>query len=649
MKEEKKNNPVADTAPVENGKKASKTKKTSKNPAEAKAKKANEKVQEKYIDKRPVWDLSTYFEMITDPAIVKAKENIMENVQDLIEDKDRLVKMREYDILSFIRKYEKIVDDTTNLVQFASLTLCTDRNNEDKKLFDKRTVEFAEYVFSKIGWIHNTLYNLPWEKKVLLLQSPKFKDYQEFLMCNLLLPPALNEATRKAITKMSSTTNDWHSLYRQLTAKLSFEMDGKTYTLDEIKEVAEGDKSKEVRDKAQKAISAEFKKYGYIFTQTLNSIYKSEDNITKIYLDDDDDTVSRVYEYDALDADGFGNGLSREQILAVATAVTDSYVPVSQRFYKLLAKLQEKEQLDYNDRGINPITAEDKKILWGECLELVLITIMAFNPAMAMSGITIVNANMIHALPMEGKDTGAFCVSGEKPFIFLNYRENMDSVITFAHEFGHGIHHLYARETAGLLNDNTPISMAEVASTFNEKLMLNQLLANPETTEQQKLYLLIEDVFRQISTIHRQIAFSKFELRAFRERQKGELSEERFTQIYTEEMERYLGIKLREEDKTGWMEIPHFFNSPFYVRYYAFAGMVTNRLWNCFLSQEFEDFPDRYLNMLSNTGLEDIEDLLDHFELNPNTPDFWTSAIDSLSNEIDMIEALAKNQGLLKA
>ena len=61
MKEEKKNNPVADTAPVENGKKASKTKKTSKNPAEAKAKKANEKVQEKYIDKRPVWDLSTYF------------------------------------------------------------------------------------------------------------------------------------------------------------------------------------------------------------------------------------------------------------------------------------------------------------------------------------------------------------------------------------------------------------------------------------------------------------------------------------------------------------------------------------------------------------------------------------------------------------
>ncbi|MBR1948197.1 MAG: hypothetical protein IKA30_00215, partial [Alphaproteobacteria bacterium] len=130
-KDEKKNNPVADTAPVENG--SAKAKKNANNSTKAKSKvKKSDKVQEKYIENLPVWDLSTYFESITDPAIAKAKENIMENVQGLIEDKDNLVKMREYDILSFIRKYEKIVDDTTNLVQFASLTLCTDRNNEDK-------------------------------------------------------------------------------------------------------------------------------------------------------------------------------------------------------------------------------------------------------------------------------------------------------------------------------------------------------------------------------------------------------------------------------------------------------------------------------------------------------------------------------------
>lgn len=611
--------------------------------------KGKAKIQEQYTDKLPIWDLSIYYESITDPAIDATKANILSLVQDLAEDKDNLVKMREYDVLSFIRDYEKIVEDTHNMMQFASLTLCTDRTDEDKKLFYKKTEEFAEKVFRSIGWVHKALYDLPWDKKVDLLQSQKFKAYQEFLMCNLLLPPALSEATRKAVAKMSSTTNDWHSLYRQLTAKMSFVMDDKTYNLDEIKEVAEGSPDKATRDKAQKVLSDEFKKNGFIFTQTLNSIYKSEDNITQIYLDEDEEEcTSKVYEYDALDLDGFGNNLSREQILSVASAVTDSYVPVSQRFYKLLAKMQGVEKIDYNDRSINPVKDGDRKMLWGECVELVFNTLLAFNPAMAMSGVNILNANMVHAQPLPNKDTGAFCISGDKPFVFLNYRENLDSVITFAHEFGHAIHHLYSNQTAGLLNDCTPISMAEVASTFSEKLVLNQLLSNPETTEKQKLYLLIEDVARQISTIHRQIAFSKFELRAFRERQKGELSEERFTQIYAEEMERYLGIPLREEERNGWMQVPHFFNSPWYVRYYAFAGMVTNKLWQVLLSKEFEeDFSDRYLNMLSNTGLEDIEDLLDHFELSPNCPDFWTTAIDMISNEIDAVEELAKKLELL--
>ena len=605
------------------------------------------KVQDE--EELPIWDLeSSYYSGITDPAISTAKENILKNVQMLAEDKDEIPKMREYDLLAFIRRYEKVIDDIQSLYRFASLTACTDRKSTEKQLFEKQIGEFVDSVAQKIGWVHNTLYSLSWDKKVDLLESAKFKDYQEWLMCNLLLPPALNEATRKAVGKMSTLTNGWHSLYHQLTSKMSFVLDGKNHSLDEIEEVAFSDESKETRDKALKVLSDEFKKYGYIFTQTLNSILKNEDVTTQIYMDGDNDSISRVYEYDSLDADGFANGLNREQILAVATAVTDSYVPISQRFFKLLAQLQGRETINYNDRCINPVPSDNKEIPWSECLQFVCNAMMAFNPAMAMSGINVINANMIHARPMDGKDVGAFCVQGAKPFIFLNYKKNVESMLTFAHEFGHAVHHLYSIENAGLLNDNTPISMAEVASTFNEKLILNQLLASDQLTEQERLHLLVYDVSRQISTIHRQIAFSKFELRAFRERQKGELSEERFTQIYCEEMERYLGFKLEDDAKFGWMAIPHVFNSPFYVRYYAFAGMVTNKLWQVFLSQEFEDdFPERYLNMLSNTGLEDIEDLLDHFELDPNTPDFWTSALDMISNEINMIEALAKKLELI--
>ena len=95
------------------------------------------------------------------------------------------------------------------------------------------------------------------------------------------------------------------------------------------------------------------------------------------------------------------------------------------------------------------------------------------------------------------------------------------------------------------------------------------------------------------------------------------------------------------------MGVPHVFNSPFYVRYYAFAGLVVNKLWQVYASGRIENFADRYLDMLSNTGLEGIDDLLEPFELDMSSSNFWSSALKPISLEIDEIERLAKKEGLL--
>ena len=610
---------------------------------EKKEKNPNKKISEQEF--LPVWDLSPLYNSIDDPAIDEAKKKILDTINEMIMEKTNLPKMSLYEILTLVRNYEDVVETAQSLMKFASLNLCTQRNNQEALLFEKKTSEFVERAFTGLQWLHHSLYALPDKKKIEILQSQKFKPYAEWIQYQILFPPALSEAVSKAVNKMSVLSNGWHSLYRQLTSKLNFTIGKKTYTLDEISELAFCSKDKTTRDKALKCMSEEFKRHGYIFTQTLNSIYKDEDVTTKIQLGDDEADTEIIF--DALDRDGFGNGLSREDVLGIATAVTDSYVSISQRFYKLLAKMLGGETFQYNDRLQNPVKVEEKKISWPECLQFVLSTIMEFNPTMALSGINIVNANIIHALPQKGKDSGAFCISGDTPYIFLNYRGNVSSVLTFAHEFGHAIHHVHSHQTAGTLNDGTTIAMAEVASIFNEKLIFNKWLSNPELSDKEKLNLLIEDVNRQIADIHRQIAFSKFELRAFRERQKEELSEERFTQIYSEEMERYLGIQFQDDAKFSWMSIPHIFNSPFYVRYYAFAGLVVNKLWQVYASGHIEDFADRYLDMLSNTGLEGIEELLEPFELDITAPDFWSSALDPISAEIDEIERLAKKEGLL--
>ncbi len=592
----------------------------------------------------PEWDLSGFFNGIDDPEIENTKKTISDTIQDLIKDKGKLFKMKDYELLTFIRKYEQIIILSRSLLYFASLNLCTQRTNQEALLFEKKIEEYANKVHDGIGWIRHAMYSLPPEKKIEFLQSQKLRDYQEWMMCYLLLPPALSEAVSRAVRKMSSLSTGWYSLYKQMISKLNFTMGKKTYTFDEISELAHRAKDKATRNKALKVMSDEFSRHGYIFTQTLNSIYKEEDVMCKIHLyNEDEDEIC----FDALDRDGFANGLDRENVLSIATAVTDSYVPISQRFYKLLAKMSGKQSIDYNDRLINPIKVEERNIPWVEAVKVVIGALLKFNTEMGTTAVEIVNSNTIHAKPQEGKDAGAFCIKGSKPYIFLNYRGGYDSVIAFAHELGHAIHHIYSEVNAGVLNDGTTISMSEVASIFDEKIVISALMSGNELSNQEKLYMLIEDVNRQIADIHRQIAFSKFELRAFRERQSGELSEERFSQIYSEEMERYLGFPLSAEARYGWMAIPHVFNSPFYVRYYAFAGMVVNKLWQVYKSGEMEDFAQRYVDMLSNTGLEDIDSLLEPFELDMNEADFWSSALIPLSKEIDEIERLAKLEGLI--
>ena len=593
----------------------------------------------------PIWNLSPLFNGIDDPDIATTKKQIADNINDLVENKDQLPKMKDYELLSFVRKYKEIMEASLNLSRFASLNLCTQRDNQEACIFEKQIEEFLDKMFDNLVWLRHSLYCIPVDKKIEFLQSPKLRYYEEWLSYQLLLPPALSQAVEKVVRRMSFLSMGWHSLYKQMTSKLNFTIGKKSYTLDEISDIAHSNKDKAMRNKALKVMSEEFSRHGYIFTQALNSIYKEEDVVTKIYLGEGEKYTE--VNFDALDTDGFTNGLDREDILAIASAVTDSYIPISQRFYKLLAKLQGKQSIDYNDRLQNPVIVDSKKIPWSETIEFVMNTLAAFSPAMMVTGASIINSQLIHAKPQKGKDTGAFCIHGNKPYIFLNYREDRASLLTFAHEFGHAIHHVYSEENVGMLNNSTPISMSEVASIFNEKLVFNKLLASEELSPKEKLHLLIEDVNRQIADIHRQVAFSKFELRAFRERQKGELPEERFTKIFCEEMERYLGFPLQEDAKFSWMNVPHFFNTPFYVRYYAFAGLVVNKLWQVYISGKIEDFADRYVDMLSNTGIDDINSLLEPFELDIAVADFWSSALDPIIAEIDEIERLAKSEGLI--
>ena len=51
--------------------------------------------------------------------------------------------------------------------------------------------------------------------------------------------------------------------------------------------------------------------------------------------------------------------------------------------------------------------------------------------------------------------------------------------------------------------------------------------------------------------------------------------------------------------------------------------------------------------MLSNTGVEPYRDLLEAFELDVDNPKFWRDGLEAVEKNIDEIEKLAKEEGLL--
>jgi oligoendopeptidase F len=224
----------------------------------------------------------------------------------------------------------------------------------------------------------------------------------------------------------------------------------------------------------------------------------------------------------------------------------------------------------------------------------------------------------------------------------LNFARKQNDVLTLAHELGHGCHH-QLRIKNGELNEHTRMTSEEVASVFGEMIVFQSMLNNTKD-DKAKLCLIASKVGDMINTAIRQIAFHCFETRAHNERKNGEVSEERLSQIWVEEMRESLGdyVEIDEDSTHIWSMVGHFFFLPFYVYAYSYADCFVNSLYRVKESGKVKDFADKYLDMLSKTALEDYATILKPFALNPNNAEFWEYGLELISSYIDELEKLDK-------
>lgn len=212
----------------------------------------------------------------------------------------------------------------------------------------------------------------------------------------------------------------------------------------------------------------------------------------------------------------------------------------------------------------------------------------------------------VDVYPSDGKRSGAysFSVSGGHPFILLNYTHTLDDVFTLAHEAGHSIHSLFSNETQPSALQDYTIFVAEIASTFNEHMLLDYFIKSDSTSKEIKIRLLQKAIDSIVSTFYRQTLFAHYELLVSELAEKDEpINYEVLSNIMVSLYEEYYGLDITKEKykKYVWAYIPHLFRSPFYVYQYATSFAASFKLYHD-VSHNLPGATDRYLTLLKSGG-----------------------------------------------
>lgn len=222
----------------------------------------------------------------------------------------------------------------------------------------------------------------------------------------------------------------------------------------------------------------------------------------------------------------------------------------------------------------------------------------------------------IDVFPTEGKRSGAYsngAVYDVHPYILLNYNGKYDDVSTLTHELGHTMHSHLTNRAQAYPNSHYSIFVAEVASTFNEALLMEYMLRVIDD-DSVRLSLLGNSLDGIRATVFRQTQFAEYELAIHETAEKGEsLTGDSLSELYEKITKRYYGHEggvcvIDDEIAVEWAHIPHFYYN-FYVYQYATSFTASSALSEQVLAGD-RDVLHRYLELLQAGGSDYPIDLL---------------------------------------
>ncbi|MCC5803625.1 M3 family oligoendopeptidase [Rossellomorea vietnamensis] len=307
------------------------------------------------------------------------------------------------------------------------------------------------------------------------------------------------------------------------------------------------------------------------------------------------------------------------------------------RFFERKAKLIQMEKLSWYDIYAPTFTSKTT-LTYEETADIVIGQFRRFSEKLGQFAQKAFDEGWIDAEPGDSKQHGAFCASfpnAKESRVMLSFTGNYNDVVTIAHELGHAYHNSLLHEQPGF-SHKVGTGLAETASTFAENLVLDAAIDRAET-EEDRLSLLEMKITNGLKYTTFIPAKFEFEAAFYKKRLNGKLSAGDIVQLMEETERDWFHDSLNEVFTHNWMTIPHFFSTEkaFYNLPYTIGYLFSNGVYSLY-QQDKETFPDRYDQLLTQSGNHSMEELSIEFLQEELGTDFWEAAVRPLKEAVEM-------------
>jgi len=601
-------------------------------------------MERKDLDKKDTWNLEDIYK--TEQAWHKAKEKLAGQIDKISSFKGKISgsALQLLNCLELDSKYSK---ELSRLYSYASM-----RSDEDTRISKYiGMMQELEYLItdyrSKTSFIEPEICSISGKTiKKYISKEPGLKIYQMYLDdIQRTKAHKLSEKEEDILAQASLITDSSQSIFNIFSnAELPFPSielsDGQKVTLTKSGYSRHrANPNLQDREKVFNAFWSLFDQFKQTFGAQLNANVKKN-----IFL-------TRVRNYDsvlerALDKNNIPTKVYHSLIENVNNNLDKfhRYIGIKKRVLGL-------KTIKYSDMYVLGAEKSQDKYPYEKASELIIESVQPLGKDYVEVVRKSIADRWIDVYPTPGKRSGAYSNGGVydiHPYMLLNYNEQYEDVSTMAHELGHAMHSYLTNKTQPYPTSHYSIFVAEVASTFNEMLLLNKMLKDSKDQDQ-KLFLMLSYLENLRQTLFRQTQFAEFELKMYQLAEQGKpLTGDVLTKLYGDILKKYYGhdkgiCHIDELYTVEWAYIPHFYRY-FYVYQYSTSFTASAALAERVMNNE-PGAVDKYIEFLSAGNSEYPIDVLKKAGVDLTTSKPFEQTMNSMVRVMDQVEEILDKKG----